>query len=135
MRSRGVNPRVRLAMLHIELANAVYRGGVQTGVSAAGPRRKRSALAGGTDGAVTAGRALAYAASAGSAHCFRGHEPLSAPTAYAARRSPARISAMADVTGKTSNGFAYEGDYQLPSAGRVHWSVTFRHNGDFAGIR
>lgn len=42
---------------------------------------------------------------------------------------------MADVSGKTSNGFAYEGSYQLPSAGRVHWSVTFRHNGDFAGIR
>ncbi|HWU77872.1 MAG TPA: TonB-dependent receptor [Rhodanobacter sp.] len=42
---------------------------------------------------------------------------------------------MADVSGKTSNGFAYEGDYQLPSAGRVHWSVTFRHDGDFAGIR
>ncbi len=42
---------------------------------------------------------------------------------------------MADVSGKTSNGFAYEGAYQLPSAGRVHWSVTFRHNGDFAGIR
>lgn len=42
---------------------------------------------------------------------------------------------MADVSGDTSNGFAYEGDYQLPSAGRVHWSVTFRHNGEFAGIR
>ena len=42
---------------------------------------------------------------------------------------------MADVSGKTSNGFAYEGEYQLPSAGRVHWSVTFRHNGDFAGMR
>ena len=42
---------------------------------------------------------------------------------------------MADVSGTTSNGFAYEGQYQLPTAGRVHWSVTFRHNGDFAGIR
>ena len=42
---------------------------------------------------------------------------------------------MADISGKTSNGFTYEGDYQLPSAGRVHWSVTFRRNGDFAGMR
>ena len=42
---------------------------------------------------------------------------------------------MPDVSGETSNGFAYEGDYQLPRAGRVLWSVTFRHNGDFAGIR
>ena len=42
---------------------------------------------------------------------------------------------MTDICGKTSNGFAYEGSYQPPSAGRVHWSVTFRHNGDFAGMR
>lgn len=42
---------------------------------------------------------------------------------------------MAEISGTTSNGFVYEGDYQLPNAGRVHWSVTFRHNGDFAGIR
>ena len=42
---------------------------------------------------------------------------------------------MADISGETSNGFSYEGDYQPPNAGRVHWSVTFRHNGDFAGIR
>ena len=42
---------------------------------------------------------------------------------------------MANVSGKTSNGFSYEGSYQPPSAGRVHWSVTFRHDGDFAGMR
>ncbi len=42
---------------------------------------------------------------------------------------------MTDISGKTSNGFAYEGNYHPPSAGRVHWSVTFRHNGDFAGMR
>ncbi len=42
---------------------------------------------------------------------------------------------MADISGTTSNGFSYEGEYQLPSAGRVHWSVTFRHDGDFAGMR
>lgn len=42
---------------------------------------------------------------------------------------------MATITGTTSNGFTYEGDYQLPNAGRVHWSVTFRRDGDFAGMR
>ena len=42
---------------------------------------------------------------------------------------------MADISGKARNGFTYEGDYQLPRAGRVHWSVTFRHNGDFVGMR
>lgn len=42
---------------------------------------------------------------------------------------------MTDVSGTTSNGFAYEGEYQLPNTGRVLWSVTFRHDGDFAGIR
>ncbi len=42
---------------------------------------------------------------------------------------------MAHVAGTTSNGFTFEGDYQLPGGGRVHWSVTFRHDGDFAGMR
>ncbi|TAL84695.1 MAG: TonB-dependent receptor [Rhodanobacter sp.] len=42
---------------------------------------------------------------------------------------------MTNISGTTSNGFSYEGDYQLPGAGRVHWSVTFRHDGDFAGMR
>jgi hypothetical protein len=42
---------------------------------------------------------------------------------------------MVDVTGKTSNGCTYEGDYRPGSAGRVHWSVTFRRNGDYAGMR
>ena len=42
---------------------------------------------------------------------------------------------MADVSGKTSNGCTYEGDYHAASAGRVHWSATFRHNGDYAGMR
>lgn len=42
---------------------------------------------------------------------------------------------MTEISGNTSNGFAYEGDYQPPSAGRVLWSVTFRHDGDFAGMR
>jgi hypothetical protein len=42
---------------------------------------------------------------------------------------------MGNVSGKTSNGFTYEADYQPPSAGRVHWTATFRHDGDFAGMR
>jgi hypothetical protein len=42
---------------------------------------------------------------------------------------------MVDVTGKTSNGCTYEGDYRQESSGRVHWSATFRRNGDYAGMR
>ncbi|HEY0198739.1 MAG TPA: TonB-dependent receptor [Rhodanobacter sp.] len=42
---------------------------------------------------------------------------------------------MADVSGKTSNGCTYEGDYRSTVAGRVHWSATFRRNGDYAGMR
>ena len=42
---------------------------------------------------------------------------------------------MGNVSGKTSNGFTYEGDYQLASAGRVNWTATFRHDGDYAGMR
>lgn len=42
---------------------------------------------------------------------------------------------MVDVRGKTSNGCTYEGEYQPATAGRVHWSATFRHNGDYAGMR
>jgi hypothetical protein len=40
------------------------------------------------------------------------------------------VSAMANVSGKTSNGCTYEADYHPASAGRVNWSATFRHNGD-----
>ncbi|MBB6245017.1 TonB-dependent receptor [Rhodanobacter sp. A1T4] len=42
---------------------------------------------------------------------------------------------MVNVSGKTSNGCTYEGDYRPASAGRVNWSATFRHNGDYAGMR
>jgi hypothetical protein len=50
-------------------------------------------------------------------------------------RSRQEVSAMSSVSGKTSNGFAYEGDYQPASAGRVNWTATFRHKGDYAGMR
>ncbi|MFC5437186.1 TonB-dependent receptor [Rhodanobacter umsongensis] len=42
---------------------------------------------------------------------------------------------MGSVSGTTANGFTYEADYQPPSAGRVHWTATFRHDGDYAGMR
>ena len=42
---------------------------------------------------------------------------------------------MTHVAGKTMNGFTYDGDYELASKGRVQWTATFRHNGDYAGMR
>lgn len=42
---------------------------------------------------------------------------------------------MAHVSGKTKNGFTYEGDYEPAGAGRVQWNATYRRDGDFAGIR
>ncbi|WP_242451935.1 hypothetical protein [Rhodanobacter sp. T12-5] len=45
------------------------------------------------------------------------------------------VSTMGNVCGTTGNGFTYEADYQPPSAGRVHWTATFRHKGDYAGMR
>jgi hypothetical protein len=45
------------------------------------------------------------------------------------------VFTMGNVSGRTGNGFTYEGDYQAPSAGRVHWTATFRRQGDYAGMR
>lgn len=42
---------------------------------------------------------------------------------------------MGTVSGKTSNAFTYEAEYHPASAGRVRWSATFRHKGDYAGMR
>ena len=39
---------------------------------------------------------------------------------------------MSNVSGKTRNGFTYEGDYHPASAGRVNWTATWRQNGDYA---
>jgi hypothetical protein len=50
-------------------------------------------------------------------------------------RSRQEASAMSNVSGKTSNGFTYEADYQPASAGRINWTATFRHKGDYAGMR
>jgi CRISPR/Cas system endoribonuclease Cas6 (RAMP superfamily) len=50
-------------------------------------------------------------------------------------RSGQKDHAMTTVSGKTKNGFTYEGDYELASAGRVIWTATFRRDGDYAGVR
>lgn len=42
---------------------------------------------------------------------------------------------MTTVSGKTKNGFTYEGDYEQASTGRIHWTATFRRDGDYAGMR
>lgn len=42
---------------------------------------------------------------------------------------------MTHVSGKTKNGFSYEGDYEPAGTGRVQWNATYRRDGDFAGIR
>lgn len=43
--------------------------------------------------------------------------------------------AMATVTGKTKNGFTYEGDYQYANADRVTWTATYRRSEHFYGMR
>ena len=42
---------------------------------------------------------------------------------------------MTSLSGKTRNGFTYEGEYEMASGGRILWSATFRRNGDYAGVR
>lgn len=42
---------------------------------------------------------------------------------------------MTTVSGKTRDGFTYDGEYQQASAGRVIWTATFRRDGDYAGMR
>jgi hypothetical protein len=42
---------------------------------------------------------------------------------------------MSSVSGKTRNGFTYEADYDYAGRTRVRWTATFRHEGDFAGMR
>jgi len=42
---------------------------------------------------------------------------------------------MTSVSGKTANGFTYEGDYERASSGRVTWTATYRRGGDFFGMR
>jgi len=46
-----------------------------------------------------------------------------------------REPAMTSVSGKTANGFTYEGDYEQASSGRITWTATYRRGGDFFGMR
>lgn len=42
---------------------------------------------------------------------------------------------MTTLSGKTRNGFTYEGEYEMASGGRILWSATFRLDGAYAGVR
>ena len=42
---------------------------------------------------------------------------------------------MTSVSGKTKNGFTYEGDYEQSNPDRVTWSATYRRGGHFYGMR
>ncbi|MDR3446691.1 TonB-dependent receptor [Dyella sp.] len=42
---------------------------------------------------------------------------------------------MTSISGKTTNGFTYEGDYERPSADRATWAATYRRSGVFFGMR
>ncbi|WEN15064.1 TonB-dependent receptor [Rhodanobacter sp. AS-Z3] len=42
---------------------------------------------------------------------------------------------MTTLSGKTGNGFTYEGEYEAASGGRILWSATFRRDGAYAGVR
>ena len=42
---------------------------------------------------------------------------------------------MTNVSGKTTNGFTYEGEYELTRSDRVRWSATYRRDGIFFGMR
>ncbi len=42
---------------------------------------------------------------------------------------------MTTVSGMTTNGFTYEGDYEHANSGRVTWTATYRRGGIFFGMR
>lgn len=42
---------------------------------------------------------------------------------------------MTNVSGKTTNGFTYDGEYELTRSDRVRWSATYRRDGIFFGMR
>ena len=42
---------------------------------------------------------------------------------------------MTTVSGKTTNGFTYEGDYEHANSGRVTWTATYRRSGVLFGMR
>lgn len=54
---------------------------------------------------------------------------------YAGAGTIPKVAIMASVSGKTKNGFAYEGDYEHVSSDRVTWTATYRYSGHFYGMR
>ena len=42
---------------------------------------------------------------------------------------------MTTICGTTSNGFAYEGEYEPSVNGSVRWMATFRFQGIYRGMR
>jgi hypothetical protein len=42
---------------------------------------------------------------------------------------------MTSVSGKTNNGYTYEGNYENANADRVTWTATYRRSGIFFGMR
>ncbi|MGO4502942.1 MULTISPECIES: TonB-dependent receptor [unclassified Dyella] len=42
---------------------------------------------------------------------------------------------MTSISGKTTNGFTYEGDYEHANPDRVTWTAIFRRSGVFFGMR
>jgi hypothetical protein len=42
---------------------------------------------------------------------------------------------MTSVSGKTNNGFTYDGDYEHANSDRVTWTATYRRGGHFYGMR
>jgi len=42
---------------------------------------------------------------------------------------------MTSISGKTTNGFTYEGDYERSNPDRVTWTATYRRSGVFFGMR
>ena len=46
-----------------------------------------------------------------------------------------KASVMTSVSGKTTNGFTYEGEYEHSNSDRVMWTATYRRSGVFFGMR
>jgi hypothetical protein len=54
---------------------------------------------------------------------------------YAGGTTTSGAAIMTSVSGKTKNGFTYEGDYEQASSDRVTWTATYRRGGHFYGMR
>jgi hypothetical protein len=46
-----------------------------------------------------------------------------------------KVTVMTRVSGKTKNGFTYEGDYEHANSDRITWTATYRLSGHFYGMR